>query len=371
MKVLLITNLYPNKADPNWGIFNYQQFEALSEFCNVIKIVPITLRKLREWKKVVNGNLSLDGNESVYHPILFLLPKMRKMHGLLYYLSIWLRAKQLINRHKPDVIIGTWAYPDGYAAIKLGKKLGIPVYIKVHGSDIHSVMGDSNRKLTAEVLRSCEKVISVSNSLAATMQKEFGIDKEKIHVIPNGIFKDKFLPMRRINAIEKINLVDAHEKNIVFVGNLKPIKNIMMLVGLHLLGSGVMFEEIQTYITKHDLSKNVFLHGKVEHEKIPLWMNYADVFVLPSKKEGMPNVVLEALSCGTPVIASDIEATREIIVDGVNGYLFDLKSLGDFVSKLKLGLELKQSPVFDHKHDMIISWQENAKLLHQVIALKC
>jgi glycosyltransferase involved in cell wall biosynthesis len=71
------------------------------------------------------------------------------------------------------------------------------------------------------------------------------------------------------------------------------------------------------------------------------------------------------------VIASDIEATREIIVDGVNGYLFDLKSLGDFVSKLKLGLELKQSPVFDHKHDMIISWQENAKLLHQVIALKC
>jgi glycosyltransferase involved in cell wall biosynthesis len=224
-------------------------------------------------------------------------------------------------------------------------------------------------------------VISVSIPLSEIMQSKFSVSENNIYVLPNGILKDKFFPINRNDAIKNIAVNDKYKKNIVFAGNLKEIKNISLLVkafhklylddqtvALHILGDGVMRNEIESYIKNNNLEKNIVLYGRVLHEKIPAWMSYADVFVLPSKKEGMPNVVLEALSCGTPVVASDIDATRGLIDAGVNGYLFDLNDLDDFVEKLRHGLELKKSSRFDHKHEMIISWQDNAAKLYGIIS---
>jgi len=383
MKVLLITNLYPNKYEPNCGIFNYQQFESFSKIAEFVAVIPISWISLRSWNVGSEENLALRDESKIHHTRYYYTPKIfRCFYGIFYFISILPSVSKVIKKHKPNLIIGTYAFPDGFAAVLIGKIYKLPVFIKVHGSDIHSVRGICRKKLTSWVLRSCKKVISVSNSLSNTMQNEFSLSKENVCVIPNGIFKEKFSPMSRADAINKIGINDKNVKNIVFVGNLKPVKNVMYLmnafnalcqnsselIGLHILGEGEVRKEIESYIEEFNLKERVCLHGRVLHENVPLWMNFADIFVLPSKNEGMPNVVLEALSCGTPVVASRIEATQDLINDGINGYLFDLNDLGDFVNKLKLGLVLKHAPEFDHKHDMIISWQENAERLRQVVA---
>lgn len=383
MKVLVLTNLYPNKNDSNWGIFNFQQFSHLSKQCELIFVVPISWVLLLRWGKKGKGNLALDGQTNVYHPTYYYTPKIfRCLYGLFYFLSSLPQAYSLIKREEPNVILGTWAYPDGFSAVLLGKLFNLPVYIKVHGTDIHSVKGICARKMTSWTLNSCKKVISVSSSLSNIMKNEFGVQADKISVIPNGINKSMFYKIDRDDAIKKLSIDRTHERNILFVGHLRPGKNVALLieafaklvanntadVALHIVGTGAIFDELKEYINTNSLQEHVFMHGGVPHALIPIWLNYTDVLVLPSMNEGMPNVVLEALSCGTPVVASDIEATREIIDVGINGYLFDLQNLDDFVNKLKLGLSLKQAPEFDHKHDMIITWQENAARLHQIIA---
>src|SRR5437660_10781405 len=138
MKVLAITNLFPNAREPNRGIFNLQQLEALKRHGEVRVISPIA------WQPWVYGfcrptpSASWSGIPAAY-PLFFFTPRIgRAAYALWMYGSLRNTVTRLCRRYQPDVILGTWAYPDAVAVAALARRLGIPWVAKVHGSDINA-----------------------------------------------------------------------------------------------------------------------------------------------------------------------------------------------------------------------------------------
>ncbi len=376
MELIVISNLFPNKKEPNRGLFNYQQINNLSLKCKLTVVAPISWVDASCWEK--HEELAITQKYTVVHPKYYYTPKiLRFMYGYFYYLSIIKRVRSLISKSRPSAIFSTWAYPDSFASCLIAKSYNLPLIIKVHGTDIHSVRGALRRWLTSWTLRSSKEIISVSMALKEIMIREFNVPQEKIFVIPNGVDKNKFYPM----SVDEINnLIDIpinSNNNCLFIGNLKTEKNISLLVRafvevvrkygnhnvLHVIGGGALYKQLSEFIVDNKMSNNIILHGVIEHSLIPGWMNAADLLILPSDNEGMPNVVLEAKACGTPVLLSDIDAHRELIEQGINGYLFNLNDTNDLVEKINKSLNENLNDGAKQCIDSVISWEENADIL--------
>src|SRR5437763_729314 len=142
MRVLIITNLYPNPLQPNRATFNRQQFKALAEQHEVRVIGPIAWTD--EWSSRRRGKTRIPAGRRVesdgivaHHPVYWFLPKLwRGAYGRLYRNSIARTFARVVDEFHPDVVLGSWAYPDGWAAVALGHGFGLPVVVKVHGSDV-------------------------------------------------------------------------------------------------------------------------------------------------------------------------------------------------------------------------------------------
>ncbi len=367
--------------ESNRATFNYQQILELSRLCKIFVIAPISwLTKIKKVFSERNINIfSIKGSEiSVYYPTYFYTPKvMRCMYGFFYFISIFFCASFLIYKERPNILLGTWAYPDGFATILLGKVFRLPVVVKVHGSDIHSVRGGCRKFMTSWALNSASKIISVSHDLSNTMQIEFRVNKDNIVVIQNGVNPDIFYPICIKDAKINLGLKYFGEKNIVYIGNLKPEKNPLALlqafslfmketdlnIKLHFVGDGPLRTDLQREIIQHDLGECVVLHGAVEHKNIPLWLNAADILVLPSFNEGMPNVVLEALACSTPVVASNVGGVPEVIEEEVTGLLFRPDDIDELKEKIGEALHKRWDIKMFESSKKNRSWKNTAEML--------
>jgi len=166
-----------------------------------------------------------------------------------------------------------------------------------------------------KILSKAEKVICLSKDYKQFINKKYGVNKNKIVVIPNGI-SEKFF----INKEKKINKIP----NLLFVGRLSVEKNIFKLIEavsllknkviLHVVGEGEKEEELKKLIFDKRM-KNVILHGKKTARELIDFYKHADIFLLASSCEGLPLTLLEAMASRTPIIASDVMGIREIIGD--------------------------------------------------------
>ncbi len=167
-------------------------------------------------------------------------------------------------------------------------------------------------------LKKAEKVIVTIKTTRDYVEKY--IDGNKIEKIPNSVDTGLFKP---------INIKSGKKRRVIFIGRLNKIKNLHNLIKafsdigsdaeLVFVGYGKEKEGLEKYAKKMGI--NLIFRGVVPRERIPIELNQSDVFILPSFSEGQPKVLLEAMSCGLPCIASDIPSLREIIKDGFNGFL--------------------------------------------------
>lgn len=375
MKILLISNLYPNSKEPARGIYNKQQVVELTRLCEVRVVAPLPWHQI----KGVPSSEVIDGIQ-IYHPRYFMTPKIgRSLYGFFFYFSLLSYVKKLHKEFGFDVILATWAYPDGFGSYLIAKALKKPIVIKVHGTDINEYSKYFlRRKLISHALKNSNAVIAVTGALKKKLSL-IGVPEEKITVIPNGVNTDLFKPIDQAECRKKLDL-PLDKKIILYVGNFVPIKGVDILVKafselvrsysnalLLLVGDGSLEAKLHDNVKELGIEQGVIFSRRTTHDSIPFHMNACDIFCLPSRNEGCPNVVLEAMACGTPIVATNVGGVPELVNDSRLGMLVIPGSARFLTDALKEALDRRWNHDAIALHGSKFTWTENAQKLFQML----
>lgn len=348
MRVLIVTKIFPNSAEPSAAPFNRLQFAALSRLCEVEVLATIPwfpgASALRRWSGA--GRLAevptledIDGVR-VRHPRFAFLPKFgHAISGPLYAASM--APVILPYQGRVDVVLGAWAYPDGFAAVVLGGMLGVPVVVKLHGSDMNVVAGwAAPRRRLSWALPRAKRVVAVSRPLAESAVA-LGVPPERIDIVPNGVDRKAFHPSDRDAARRALNLpLDA--PLVLYLGHVTKEKGAFDLLrafharakslrgaGLAIVGDGAGVTSCQALAQELEVPASFF--GAQPHASMPAFLAACDLLCLPSWGEGTPNVVLEALACGRPVVATNVGGIPDVVTEELGALVppRDPQALGD------------------------------------------
>ena len=272
----------------------------------------------------------------VLHPRYALIPKagMSSAPFLMYWSLRAFLAKTLRDSFRFDLIDAHYCYPDGVAAVLLGRRLGKPVVITARGTDINLIAeyGLARRWIRWAAERAAG-IVAVSDALRARLV-ELGLPSGRIGVLRNGVDLELFAPQDRAAARRELGL-DADGLIVLSVGWLIPRKGHDLVVRaaaampeatLVIVGEGPEAIALQRLAEQLGSRGRVRLLGSMPQERLAAVYSAADVLVLASSREGLPNVVLEALACGTPVVATAVWGTPEIIASPAAGRLVEQRT---------------------------------------------
>jgi glycosyltransferase involved in cell wall biosynthesis len=260
---------------------------------------------------------------------------------------------------------------------RLARASGIPYSITLRGKIYPCLESRSMTRQCAEALQHAAAVISV-DSLMADIAVDLGAPREKVHVIPNGVDTEVFSPKDKAWARGELGL-PLEGRLLVTVGHLKPSKGhgevVQALAGLPrdirlvIVGGEAQSgyrRELMALASRLGVADRVLLAGKQPYERMPLYFSAADLSVLASYREGCPNVVLESLSCGTPVVATRVGAVPDLITLGQGGAIVPVRDVDilrgvilDTVSKSWSPETVRQSP-------SVQSWDAVAKRVYRI-----
>jgi glycosyltransferase involved in cell wall biosynthesis len=268
----------------------------------------------------------------------------------------------------------------GLVAIAVKFFTATPVVINLWGSDILFTKLPVIWYLLCKTLNRADAIICESQHFADQLIAK-GISRQLITVLPNGIDLEQFKPLDKMPLRKQLELPDDRPL-IVTVGNLSARKGHQYLltalpkilescgpVQVVIVGEGEFRSATESMIAKLNLADHVFLTGFQTGKTIPHWLNAADIFVLPSLLEGTPNILLEAMACQLPVVATDVGGIGCVIEDGVNGLLIPPRSdtrLAEAVISLLQDPALRErlsAKAGNTVHSQYGSWkQQSAKL---------
>jgi len=387
MRVLVVTREFPNAIDPHFAPFNRQQFAALGRTCKVDVIAPVPWfpgagffadcsdagRLLRVPREERIDDLS------VIHPRYAYLPRVGHLAGGVLYAASLAREVQRRRGHY-DVVLGSWAFPDGVAAVALARLLGVPAVVKVHGTDMNVL---ARKPAVAANLRwalpRARRVVVVSRPLGEAVAS-FAVLRDRIDLVPNGVDADIFLPRDRAAARSDLGQASDQRRWLLYVGRLEESKGILDLVQafrtvalrrtdlrLVIVGDGSARPTCER--AAEDLGDRVLVAGQRPLAQVPIWMAACDALVLPSWAEGTPNVVIEALACGRRVVATPVGGIPELIHAPDLGELVQARDPGRLAAALERAAETRYDPEVVSLKASRGSWADSARLLEQSLRL--
>jgi len=384
MNVLVLSDTFPNALAPWRGPYNRQQIECLSKYCRLTVINPFPWPRMfmgKQYRALIAGPDNVLDGIPLYHPVFWYLPVVGRNTTWRGVTSATERTLRKYDLTDFDVVLATFAYVHGPAARQIARNLGVPYVIKTRGSDLHTLPARGERReRTAEALRDASAVAAVSRNLADIVV-ELGASPDRIHLLPNGIDVATFDMIPREEARARVGF-NPEEKLLFFAGNLLPVKGLDVLLDavqlvrdrlnakVVIAGTGPLRATLERTLVKNRLHDRVTLLGSLSRTEIATWMNAADALVLPSRNEGCPNVVLEALCCGTPVVASRVGAVPDFL-DETRGIMFESESTRALAQALLdvLAKNWDRAAIRSRVEDM--SWEKNAADLHRILTQAC
>ena len=328
LRVLTLSTLFPNAAQPTLGVFVERQTLGLAARADVelevvapvgLPVWPLSLHphyaplralpRQEDWK-----GLKLHRPRYRVWPIIGAGGTAIRMQDMLLP-----RLREIRARFPFEVIDAEFFWPDGPAAIGLGKALGVPVSIKARGGDIHH--WGANEDVAGQIVEAgCEAagLLAVSARLKADMAA-LGMPADRIRVHHTGVDFDRFRPLDRSTAKQALGftgpLLVAAGALIARKGQDLAIEALARIpdATLILVGEGAERSNLTRLARRLGLESRVRFLGALLHEELPALLAAADVAVQPSTDEGLANVWVEALACGTPVVTSDVGGARDVV----------------------------------------------------------
>ncbi len=390
MKVLVFTTAYPNEQQPNLGVFVRERMSRVAEYCEIKVVAPVPFFPgagfLKKKYRARPPYREFQEGIEILHPRFFLIPRFCKgLDGVFLFLSSLWTVFGLRRRFDFDLIDAHFAYPDGFAAILLGRAVRRPVTITLRGTINRLIHYPVRGMLLKWALKRADRVFSVSRYLIdLALENGADLTEDRVRVIPNGVDTEKFSLLDKISCRKDLDL-PLEAPVIVSVGGLVERKGhhrVMEILpalleaypDLHYLvvggGSveGDMTGQLRELAARSGITDHVHFAGEIDHSEVKKYLCAADVFVLPTRFEGWANVFFEAMACGLPVVTTRVCGNAEVVKEGRSGLLV---SFGDPDA---LQLALRKALAHDWDRESIISyayerpWSQVAREVHQAFA---
>lgn len=344
-RVLLFSTLYPSSARPNHGIFVETRLRELvasgAVEARVVAPVPWFFSTnpryggYSRWASTPRRE-TRHGIE-VAHPRYPLPPKVGQTVAPLVLALGALPAVRRWVREGFDLIDAHYFYPDGVAAALIARLLGTPLVITARGSDLN-VLG--RHALPRWAMRwaadRADASIGVCRALVDTL-REWGVEESKLEVMRNGVDLERFRPVPQGEARAQLGL-QGHPL-LLCVGNLLEVKGLDLVIAalallrhthpearLCIVGDGPLRGTLRRQAESLGLASSVTFAGAVPNAELAPWYSAADALVLASRSEGWANVLLESMACGTPVVATRVGGSPEVVSDPRAGLLVESRN---------------------------------------------
>jgi teichuronic acid biosynthesis glycosyltransferase TuaC len=336
LSVLTFTTLFPNPARPSHGIFVANRLDKLVASgqvrAHVVAPVPWRPGFLDDPQLGRLDQIPLRRRHhdmAVEHPRYAVIPKigMRLAPTLLYRTARQCLETLLRMGHRFDLIDAHYFYPDGVAAVRLAQDFGLPVVVTARGTDLNLIPRYAGpRRKIAWAARNADGLVTVCEALKGELVN-LGIAPERVTVLRNGVDLARFHPIDRDAARRQLGL---RRRTLLSVGHLierkghhHVIEALPRLADTDLLiaGQGPQADALARLALQHNVSDRVRFLGNLDPERLRQAYNAADALVLASSREGWANVLLEAMACGTPVVASAVWGTPEVVASPAAGVL--------------------------------------------------
>lgn len=326
--ICILASLYPNKLAPASQVFVQQFVWALSDMgvaCTVICPVAVNLHPRLAQLPYSITELTGEGNlVKVYFPK-FISFGQRTLAGFktarlttrFFYHAVHRVWKQLPEM--PEVIYGHFLTPAGICASRISKKYKIPSFAAFGESTPWSILNYGTEKLKNEI-HHLNGIVSVSTANRKVLSAMDVFPKTKVAIFPNGIHASRFRPHDQAAARKKFGF-PQNRFIVAFLGSFDDRKGVLRAacavqglddVSIAFAGRGPL----------QPRGDNIIHCGIVKPEDVPFFLSAADVFLLPTRNEGCSNAVIEAMSCGLPVISSNLPFNEDIL-DESNAVLID------------------------------------------------
>jgi glycosyltransferase involved in cell wall biosynthesis len=340
MKIVTFTTLYPNAVQKNHGVFVENRIRHLVNNTKVqsIVIAPVpwfpfknsVFGQYARYAKVPKQEKR--SGIKILHPKYPLIPKIgMSITPFLMALSLVRMFRKLhVDGYKFDLIDAHYFYPDGVAAVILGKLFKIPVVITARGTDLNLIPKYKlPRTLIKWAANNSRHMITVCQALKDILI-QLGVEDKKVKVLRNGVDLVKFSPPQDRNSLRK--QLNIRSKALLSVGLLisrkghdlvvKALANIPDTV-LFIAGDGPEKGNLTRLVSELGLENRVIFLGEISHDKLSEYYGAVDALILASSREGWANVLLESMASGTPVVATNVWGTPEVVACEEAGVLVD------------------------------------------------
>jgi len=359
--IVVLSSLFPNSMQPMAGLFVRERMFRVARHLPLTVVAPVAwfpfqglIRRFRPGFRPAAPGTEVQQGIAVFHPRFFSIPgAFKSLDGFCMALSCLPRFLVLKRKGCLDIIDAHFAYPDGYAAGLLGKWLQVPVTITMRGTESRHATDPVLRRVLRAALNRATRVFSVSDSLRQ-VALACGIASDKVLVVGNGVDISKFAPQSKVDARRTLG-ISAHAKVMITVGGLVERKGFHRVIAampdlkkkfpdlIYLIVGGPSPEgdwthQLKELVLQCHLEDSVKFLGAVPANELSLPLAAADLFVLATRNEGWANVLLEAMACGLPVVATDVGGNREVVSSNELGLIVPFDDHAALVDAISLAL---------------------------------